>query len=294
MLGHNACHHGKNALLVFGDDEDARLVGLFLHAVPVHGNKALRLHVGHIGAVRPMHADAEAPADIADDGIAGHRVAALGEAHQHPVHARYAHAFRFARGGVLAFLDSGRRWFRNKWFLRMQHGVKTVEHLARRGVRIPHRSHQIVHALKIHFLGHKRQLPGLGGLAHIKVDLAAFFLQQITAQSHCVGAFLRAQIMLDAAAGLGGLDNLEPVPIGIARRVGKNFDHIAVFQLRAQRHEPPVDFCSGTVLPNLTVDNKGEIKRRGPFGQFLDIARRGVDVNLVLEQIHFQRMHELA
>ncbi len=109
-----------------------------------------------------------------------------------------------------------------------------------------------------------------------------------------MGAFLGAQVMLDTAARLGCFDNLEPVTIGIASRVGENFDHVAVFQLCAKGHEAAIDFCAATVLAHLGMDDKGKVQRCGPFGQFLYVTRRGVDVHLVLKQIHLERMHELT
>lgn len=136
------------------------------------------LHIGHIGAVGPVHADAQPPADVADDGVAGHGVAALGKAHKHAVHAGDAHALGFAGGGLLAFLDRRRRGFGRGSRLWVEHGIEAVEHLTRRQVGVPHGSHQVVHAVKIHLLGHQGQLPFLGGLAHVNADLAAFLFQQ--------------------------------------------------------------------------------------------------------------------
>ena len=137
-------------------------------------------------------------------------------------------------------------------------------------------------------------MPFLDGLVHIKADLAAFFFQHVAAEAYGVSAFLGAQIVLNAAARPGGLDYLEPVTVGITAGVCDDFNNIAVFQFRAQGHEAAVDLCARTVLPDLGVDDKGKIQRRRAFRQFLYIACRGVDIDLVLEEIHFERMHELA
>ena len=48
------------------------------------------------------------------------------------------------------------------------------------------------------------------------------------------------------------------------------------------------------MLAHLGVDQKGEIQRRSPLGQLLDVPGRGVDIDLVLEEVHFQRVHEFA
>ena len=69
----------QHAATVLGQDEDAGLVGLFLLAVPMHGDEALRLHIGHIGTVRTVDSDAHAAADVTDDGVPRQRVAALGK-----------------------------------------------------------------------------------------------------------------------------------------------------------------------------------------------------------------------
>ena len=48
------------------------------------------------------------------------------------------------------------------------------------------------------------------------------------------------------------------------------------------------------MMAHLAVDVEGEVQRRRAFGQFLHITGRGVDVDLVLEQVQLERMHELA
>ena len=41
------------------------------------------------------------------------------------------------------------------------------------------------------------------------------------------------------------------------------------------------------------MDMEGKVQRRGAFGQFLDVAGWRVNVNFVMEEIHFQGVHEL-
>ena len=85
-----------------------------------------------------MHGNAGTAADIADDRIARHRVAALGKTHQHAVHAGNGHA----AGGKLClglFLHRLLDFcFLTKILcsLRMQHGIEPVQHLARRNMGI--------------------------------------------------------------------------------------------------------------------------------------------------------------
>ena len=109
-----------------------------------------------------------------------------------------------------------------------------------------------------------------------------------------MGAFLGTQVALDTAAGAGRLDDLEPVAIGVARRIGDDLHDVAVLERRAQRHEAAVDLGPGAMMAHLAVDVEGEVQRRGAFGQFLHVTGRGVDVDLVLEQVQLERMHELA
>ncbi len=41
------------------------------------------------------------------------------------------------------------------------------------------------------------------------------------------------------------------------------------------------------------MDEEGEVERRRAFGKLLDVARRGEDVDLILEEVHAQGVHEL-
>ncbi len=148
----------------------------------MHRDKPLWLHVGHIGAVCAVHADAKATADIADNGVARHWVAALGKTHEHAVHTRDTHALALTGGGFFAFLNRRCSRFGSGRCLWMQHGIQPIKHLARRGVGIAHGGHKVVHAVKIHFLSHNGQVPILSSSAHIQADLAAFFFEQVAAQ----------------------------------------------------------------------------------------------------------------
>ena len=99
--------------------------------------------------------------------------------------------------------------------------------------------------------------------------------------------------MLDAVAGLGCLDNLEPVAVGIAGRIGNNLYGIAVLEHAPQGDKPAIDLGAGTVLAHLGMHVEGKVQGRCPFRQLLDIACRRIHVDLVLEEVHLEGMHEL-
>lgn len=100
-----------------------------------------------------MHADAHAPADIADDGVARHRVTAFGEAHQHPVHAGNAHALGLADGLFLALLDAGGRGRGRGGLIGVEHGIEAVQNLTRSQMGVTHGGDQVVPRFRNSFPG---------------------------------------------------------------------------------------------------------------------------------------------
>ena len=95
---------------------------------------------------------------------------------------------------------------------------------------IAHAGVEIVQAVEGHVLGHDAELAFLGAAGHVDADLAAFLFQHFPAELYGAHALLGTDVVLYAVAGPGGLDDLEPVPVGIAGRIGDDFDGIPVLQ----------------------------------------------------------------
>ena len=100
--------------------------------------------------------------------------------------------------------------------------------------------------------------------------------------------------MLNATAGLGGLDQLQPVAAGLTVLVGNNFHHVPAFERRGQGRKLAVDLGSHAMGPHVAVDKEGKIQGRGAFGQLLHFSGGGKDVDFLFKEIETQRLHELA
>jgi hypothetical protein len=61
-----------------------------------------------------------------------------------------------------------------------------------------------------------------------------------------------------------------------------------------QGHDLAVDAGADTAVTDLGVDLVGEVQRRGPGGERLDFALGREHVDLLLEEVGAQRLHELA
>ena len=130
---------------------DAHREGLRLVAVPLHGNEAIGLHLLNVRTRRRVDDHAAPAADEAHNGIAGHGVAAVGDADHHVVHAAHGDAARLGRRRralLLALAVGDDRIHgigRFKDFRRRNNGLQTLHHLLGRETRVPDGGHQLVH-----------------------------------------------------------------------------------------------------------------------------------------------------
>jgi hypothetical protein len=61
-----------------------------------------------------------------------------------------------------------------------------------------------------------------------------------------------------------------------------------------QRHDPAVDLCADRAMAEVGVHGVGEVDRRRLRRQALDLALRGEDVDLLVEEVGAEGLHELA
>ena len=93
---------------------------------------------------------------------------------------------------------------------------------------------------------------------------------------------LLLQGLLDLHAGLGGDDEVQPIPLRALRRRRDHGYAIAVVQGVFDRYVLPVHFSRYAFASQLRVDGKGEIEDRRSLGQLDKLAGRREDVDLIL------------
>jgi len=69
---------------------------------------------------------------------------------------------------------------------------------------------------------------------------------------------------------------------------------MSVLQLVVQRHQAVVDLGADAAVAHVGVDAVGEVQRARAGGQVLDLAARGEDEDLVLEDVELEALHELG
>ena len=108
-------------------------------------------------------------------------------------------------------------------------------------------------------------MPVLLGLAQVDACLAGFLFQHFAAKAHRRRAFLGTQVLLDTAARLGGLDDLEPVPARAAVLVGDDFHRVAALERGIQRNQLAVDLRAHR-LPTCVWMRKAKSSGVAPSG----------------------------
>ena len=87
---------------------------------------------------------------------------------------------------------------------------------------------------------------------------------------------------------------VEPIAAGPIRRLAGHYLHgVAVLELVCERRQLAVDFRADAAVSQFGVDAVGEIQGRGAGGELPEIARGGIDGDLVLEYVGLERFHEL-
>ena len=106
---------------------------------------------------------------------------------------------------------------------------------------------------------------------------------------------LPAEPLADLVAGPGRGHDLQPVPRrpGGRRLRGEDLDRVGRVELRLERDQPAVDPGPDAAVPDLGVDDVGEVDRRRAGRQRDDLALGREDVDLVLLEVELERLEEL-
>src|SRR3954463_9699619 len=125
-----------------------------------------------------------------------------------------------------------------------------------------------------------------GALEVLGEDLATGLLGVLAALALEPGADLRLRAR--------GLRERQPV----ARRAalllrGEHLADVARLERVVQRHDLVVDLRAYAAVADVGVDLVGEVERRRAGGQRLDLALRGEDEDLLVEEVHLQALADL-
>ena len=120
-----------------------------------------------------------------------------------------------------------------------------------------------------------------GWLVHVDLPVLEAALQHLLGEFHGLHGLL-LQGLLDLYTGLGGDDEVQPIPLRALRRRRDHGYAIAVVQGVFDRNVLTVHFRRHAFASQLRVDGKGEIEDCRSFGQLDKLAGRREDVDLIL------------
>src|SRR5204863_6129729 len=107
-------------------------------------------------------------------------------------------------------------------------------------------------------------------------------------------ARLLLEPLLDLVARARRLDQRQPVARRAALALaGEDLDDVAALELVVERDDLAVDARADAAMADLRVDLVGEVERRGPGRERLDLALRREDEDLLVEQVDLEVLHEL-
>ena len=182
--------------------------------------------------------------------------------------------------------------------LRRLAGLQAREHLVdddlRGDLRAAERDVEVVGLAEAHLADHVRQQRRARELLRRQAGLVEVLLEQLAARVLGVLARLGLEPRLDLVARAGGLDDRQPVARRAALALGgQDLHDVARLQLVVQRHDLAVDLRADAAVADVRVDLVGEVQRRRPGGERLDLALGREDEDLVLDQLAAQLVGEL-
>lgn len=244
-----------------------------------------------VGAVLAVHGDAAPLGDETDDGLAGHRVAAVGHAGLQVAHAEHGDvaAAPLARG--LARL--GQQAVELFLIVALaEQLLGLVQHLADTQIAGPQGG---VHVVR----GRVVDLVGQAGEVHaLDVEALHLALEQRPALLEVAVARLQLEPGLDLGPGPGGAHvaqvGIEPVAARPALAGGEDLHLLAGLEAVGEWHDAPVDLGATAAMTHLGVHPVGEVDGRGDPRQVDDVAVGGEDVDAIRRHIAGQPLAKVA
>ena len=274
-------------------------------AVPGTRHEALRVLAQRHGvrAVLAVDRDPAAERDVAEDRVARHRPAALGQPQRDVVDALDADAVAATSrlrpaAAPCALVRAGPRRpigsssAASPCLSRCMH---LVDDDLRRDLRAAERDVEVVGLAEAHLADHVGQQRRAGDLLRRQAGLVEVLLQQLAAGVLGVVARLGLEPGADLVARARRLDQRQPVARRAALALGgEDLDDVAGLQLVVQRDDLAVDLGADAAVADVGVDLVGEVQRRRAGGQRLDLALGREDEDLLLDQLAAQVVGELA
>src|SRR5580658_4554684 len=246
-----------------------------------------------------MHGHALAASDISDDAFAADGIAALGAIDHQIVHALDAddgvsiRTARHARG-----LGNGFRLRRGRFghlhgFRQHLPGRQLLQHLAGGILAVAQGGMQILD-FAVAVIASDALETAFGYFAQLHAQSPGFLLQILLADLDGLQPLAGVDDVLDLVAGLGGLDQRQPILAGQVAGLGHNLDDVAIAQRIAQRHDTAVDLGAHAGLADIGVNGVSEIDGGGVARQHDHFTARGESVDFLGVKVHLEGGHELA
>src|SRR6266508_1706099 len=266
--------------------------------VPGDVHPTIRVDPEDLVARGGVDRDAPPAGDVADDGVARHRVAAAAVADEHVVDAADPDAARDRSPRDLAEdLGEPRGGGRVRLRPRLRElvgGEDLAQHLLRRGLAVADGGDQVVRdpvAERVRGLVERAVLVDLVERHAEAAELALGHLAPDLDRPPVLGL---ADELADPRLSAARLHEGEPVLRRVRVRRGEDLDRVAVLELVAERDELPVHLRPDGVLADLGVDGVREVHRRRAARQALHRPLRREDEDLVREEVHLHGLEELA
>src|SRR6266508_192546 len=266
--------------------------------VPGDVHPTIRIDPEDLVARGGVDRDAPPAGDVADDGVARHRVAAAAVADEHVVDAADPDAARDRSPRDLAEdLGEPRGGGRVRLRPRLRElvgGEDLAQHLLRRGLAVADGGDQVVRdpvAERVRGLVERAVLVDLVERHAEAAELALGHLAPDLDRPPVLGL---ADELADPRLSAARLHEGEPVLRRVRVRRGEDLDRVAVLELVAERDELPVHLRPDGVLADLGVDGVREVHRRRAARQALHRPLRREDEDLVREEVHLHGLEELA
>ena len=249
-----------------------------------------------VRAVLAVDRDAAAERHVAEDLVARHRPAALGQPQRDVLDAldpdavlrrvALGPARRLARGDEV--LGDRRLVVGRLALLQALHDL--VDDDLGRDLGAAERDVEVVGLAVAHLADHVGEQRRAGDLLRRQARLLEVLLQQLAAGVLGVLARLGLEPGADLVARAGRLDDGEPVARRAALALGgEHLDDVARLQLVVQRHDLAVDLRADAAVADVGVDLVGEVERRRARAERLDLALGREDEDLLLDELAAQR-----
>ena len=141
-----------------------------------------------------------------------------------------------------------------------------------------------------HFKPFHRFAKGL--LANLGRYAGRDFIIQLLSDFRDFSALFQAHGAPDSGARLAGHDKPQPAHLRLGILALQDFDHVAIIELGAKRHMPPVDLCTDGCAAQIGVNCKSKVDRRRALRQLEERALGGERKDTILVDRHARMLEQ--